>query len=203
VTSAAPQPGLRERKKAQTRAAFIDAGLELFARRGYHEVTVEDICAIVDVSPRTFFRYFATKADLVIAEMDRLLGGLLSDLRARPDSETAWSALGHALGAVCEVITNRRAPYLALYAVTQDAPELVAGNAAALLEWEQQMSAEVARRLPSAVGRHARLMTGIALTVFRVSTDEWAAGDGRDDLATTVAEKLSLLRPAAQRLARG
>lgn len=202
MTSAATQSGLRERKKAQTRAAFVDTGLELFAQRGYHEVTVEDICAVVDVSPRTFFRYFATKADLLVAELDRLLSGLLGDLRARPDTEAAWPALRHALGAVCASIADRRAPYLVLYSVTQDAPDLVACNAAALLEWEQQMTAEVARRLPPAAAPHARLMTGIALTAFRVSSDEWAAGGGTSDLGVAMADALTLLEPAARRLAR-
>lgn len=201
VTSTAP--GLRERKKAQTRSAFIDTGLELFARHGYDEVTVEDICAVVDVSPRTFFRYFATKADLVVAELDRLLAGLLAELRARPHGETAWAALRHSLEAVCATITSRRASYLALYALIQRAPELLASNAAAMLEWEQQMSAEVARRLPQAARRNARLMTGIALTGFRVSTDEWATDGGTGDLAAALDESLALLQPAAQRLARG
>jgi AcrR family transcriptional regulator len=202
VTSAAPECGLRERKKAQTRAAFIDAGLELFGERGYDAVTVDDVCDVVDVSSRTFFRYFGAKADLILAELDRLLAGLLDDLRERPDSEAAWSALRHALLAVCDAVVARKRQYLAVYSVIRATPELVATNAASLLEWERQMSAEVTRRLPSVEPPRARLMTGVALTVFRVCVDEWAGRDGAGDLAGDVRENLALMQPAARGLAR-
>jgi AcrR family transcriptional regulator len=60
--------GLRERKKRQTREAVRCAAFRLFEQFGYPNTTVEQIAAAADISPRTFFRYFPTKAALLIPD---------------------------------------------------------------------------------------------------------------------------------------
>jgi AcrR family transcriptional regulator len=64
----ARQTGLRERKKARTRAAIRQQALRLFREQGYAATTIEQIADAAEVSPATFFRYFPTKEDVVLQD---------------------------------------------------------------------------------------------------------------------------------------
>jgi AcrR family transcriptional regulator len=87
-----PVAGRRERKKAQTRDAIIDAAIDLFERRGYDATTVEQIADAADVSERTFFRYFDSKLDVVLAAKGTDASDLEAQIAARPAGESPLEA---------------------------------------------------------------------------------------------------------------
>ena len=64
----APQPGLRERKKAKLRQQIIDTAIRLFRKNGYENTRVEDIVQVLEISQPTFFRYFPSK-DAVVRDV--------------------------------------------------------------------------------------------------------------------------------------
>jgi len=93
-----PAVGLRERKKARTRASIQAEAMRLFRARGYQATTVEQIADAAEVSPSTFFRYFPTKEDVVLwDEFDPLL---VEAVRRRPPSESPVTAMRAAFTSV-------------------------------------------------------------------------------------------------------
>src|ERR1700754_4943451 len=87
---------LRERKKAITRQALIDAAERLFEERGFDEVTVAEIADNANVSVKTLFVYFRSKEDLVFSDYD-LLDSLVAALASRPDTTPPATAVANAL----------------------------------------------------------------------------------------------------------
>lgn len=94
--------GRRDRKKTQTRTALREAAQRLFAEQGFDSTTVEEITDAVDVSRRTFFRYFASKDDLLGLDAADLLPGMLETLRARPVDEPPLHSILATLGTVID-----------------------------------------------------------------------------------------------------
>jgi AcrR family transcriptional regulator len=92
-----PGQGLRERKKAKTRAAIQRHALRLFREQGYEATTVEQIAAAAEVSPSTFFRYFPTKEDVVL--YDPFDPVLIAAFEAQPPELTPMQAIREALHA--------------------------------------------------------------------------------------------------------
>lgn len=92
-----PAPGLRERKKLDTRRALSDAALALAFERGLENVTRDDIAARAGVSVRTFSNYFSGKYDaLVYRQVERVRRSLVA-LRERPPGEPLWAAISAAM----------------------------------------------------------------------------------------------------------
>ncbi|GID29692.1 TetR family transcriptional regulator [Paractinoplanes brasiliensis] len=96
--------GLRERKKAKTRAAIRDAAMGLFAAQGYAATTVEQIAEAAEVSPSTFFRYFPTKEDVVVTDdYDPLI---VEAIRAQPPEVPVADAVLLGMRQVFEQLTE-------------------------------------------------------------------------------------------------
>lgn len=102
-----PRPGLRERKKARTKASIQEHALRLFAQQGYQQTTVDQIADAAEVSPSTFFRYFATKEETVM--FDRLDPLLMANFEGQPaelDVLTAMRATLREVGASLDLQTS-------------------------------------------------------------------------------------------------
>lgn len=100
LESPATEPGLRERKKQQTREAISSAALRLFAERGYDQTTLADIAGAAGVAPRTIFAYFDSKEDILLCDEMTFLGRLQQRLEQRPSGTTTVDVIREFLAAV-------------------------------------------------------------------------------------------------------
>jgi AcrR family transcriptional regulator len=85
-------PGLRERKKEQTRRLIAETARRLFAERGFENVTIAEIAGEADVAVQTVFNYFPTKEDLVYWRLASFEGELLAAVRDREPGQSALEA---------------------------------------------------------------------------------------------------------------
>lgn len=93
---------LRDRKRARTRQALIDAAIELFERKGYEETTVAEIAAAADIGTRTFFSYFPSKEELIFPDTDARLRAAIEAIAARGPDDAPAEVLLRALQKVGE-----------------------------------------------------------------------------------------------------
>lgn len=166
--------GLRERKKEKTRVALLDAALDLFLEQGYEATTVEQIAGVVEVSSRTFFRYFSSKEHLALWFHDHSEEVMQSELRARPLDEPPFTSLLHALRAMIADMRNSTpedtARFLKLRKLYEDNPALVGRNVARGAGTELRLAEEIARRTGRdlATDQLPGLMVGFAMAALRV-----------------------------------
>jgi len=96
--------GLRERKKARTRAAIQSHALQLFREQGYEATTIEQIIDAAEISETTFFRYFPTKEDVVLQDdYDPLI---IAAYRQQPPELAPVPAMRAAFAAVFAGMTS-------------------------------------------------------------------------------------------------
>ena len=179
-----PRPGLRERKKARTRAAIQEVALRLFSSQGYAETTVEQIADAAEVSPSTFFRYFPTKED--VALYDALDPLFIAAFQAQPAELSPLAAMRAAMREVFGTDSPEVAGQTVRASLIMGVPELRMRMLDSFVETIDLFSGVVAER----VGRpaddfEARTLVG-ALVGVAIST--WLVTGG--DVGATFVDRL-------------
>jgi AcrR family transcriptional regulator len=191
-------PGLRERKKEQTRADIVRVAIALFLASGFDNVTVDEIVAEVGVSHRTFYRYFAGKEDLVLGPVEPGLSNLVARLEQRPRTESVVSSVRAVvveLAGAYERDVDNDGDRATLVTAT---PSLQQRQAERYNAYENAMVPVIADRLdvdPDDDMRPA-LLAGCALASIRVATSRWILHGARGPLAPILDEALSMFTEA-------
>ena len=192
-------PSLRERNKARARAEIADAALRLFYDRGFEGVTVDQIVTAAGVSRRTFFRYFETKEDALLAEYPELNAKLIDALEASgPDD--AMEAIRAGLHQMADWYIERSEVVLARSKVIRETPtNLAARNLEFLTQWERGLADAVARQVgldPAEL--LPRTAAAIIVGAFRAALTQWVRSGGTEDFHALTDQALDLIEHGLQ-----
>lgn len=91
--------GPSETKRERTRRALIEAGLKRFADRGVAATSLAEIVGDVGVTERTFYRYFASKEEILFADYEDRIDWFRTALQVRPRNEPITMSVRYAVEA--------------------------------------------------------------------------------------------------------
>jgi AcrR family transcriptional regulator len=192
---------LRERSRRAVQQEVSALAIRLFAAHGFEAVTTTQIAQAAGISPRSFFRYFPTKEDLVVGSLSESGKRVRDALVARPESEGAWDALRMA---VRELIENSVYPTTDLEAVTRiiiETPSIRSRQLEKNQEWEDLLAPNLSERLRAsgiANGASAedvaRVMVAATMTAMRITTQRWLESGTREDPLTIFDDLFAAVR---------
>ena len=175
------QEGLRERKRRETLARISETGLELFLAKGYEATTLDEIAAAAGISRRTFFHYFESKDELLLA----YVGGYADALKALVlESASAGEPIDVVRDALVKLSSrfNER-KMIATTRLMRENEVLRARNQAQHLKFEQAVTDGLSELWPRKDRRdRLRIVAMVAMGALRLAVDAWLEQDGKRPL---------------------
>lgn len=195
IGSETVEPGIRERKRQAVREHLSEVALELLTGRDFDSVTVDEIAAAAGVSRRTFFRYFASKEEVVLGFLGRMQWRMYEAILARPPGEPPITAVHNVLRPRIDDLTAQGNLVLAVARLLQRSPSLRAKE----LESRQGLRELVAEAIGSRIGvdyqrnLRPRLLAAIALVPLDVAITTWLDTRSTDEVRAILDEAIEAM----------
>jgi AcrR family transcriptional regulator len=184
---------MSERRRDFVRLEVERAGMDLFAERGYDDVTVQDIAVAAGIGRRTFFRHFRSKEELLQAYDTRLALRALHAFEGRPADESPAVALCRAIISTAEMRGDEERIAFQRNKVLQEAgaDTLIAGPP----QLAQSFLEVAARRLGVDLDTDMRphLIVWSVFAAARAATRVWIANGGREPLRSRMESAFEFL----------
>jgi AcrR family transcriptional regulator len=198
-SSSPKKEGLRERKRRETLHRIAEQGLKLFLTHGYEATTLDAIAEAAGISRRTFFYYFKSKEEILLAWQD---GGFTETLRAAVLAQsTRQSPLNAAKNALLELTIRFQADYKQ----TRVIERLMCANEslrirhqAKYVEKEQAVFEALCQMWPQPKRQPAlRIVAMMSIGAFRLAIDSWNRDQGKRPIAAHLKEAFADLKSEA------
>ena len=190
------QNSLRDRKKEKTRQALIDASVKLFLKNGYDNTTVDDIAEHVEVSRRTFFRYFQSKESVVFTNHERRIALFRQLLEKHFCPEKPLDGVKAALLELARDYVVDSEDLRIEWKIVTASPILVAKDVELDFEFESAIADALMdkRCIPPYEELDARIVAGALFGVIRAAMQAWYSGGCRMDIIEIGTKALSIFK---------
>ena len=186
--------GLRERKRIARRRAIEDAAIDLFEANGFDDTKIEGIAAAVDIAPRTFFSYFPTKEDVVLADYSMRLDRIIAELDDQPADVPPWTALRAAFAAAATDYESQREQLIRRFTIMATTPSVFARSLQLQAGWEDTLSEHLSKRAQAEpADPMPRLLAAAALAAMRAALHHWIQTSHAKPLPTILTEAFDRL----------
>src|SRR6266496_371305 len=190
---------VRERTRRAVRGELAQLAVSLFVEKGYDETTIDDLAAAAGMSKRTFFRYFASKEELVMGKYEFFGQQLAEDLAARPVDEPLWVSLRQIFGRVADHVENdaRRAESVAMEKIVRDHPTLNASYLERVSRMQELVLDEVRTRTGRSDPADPRTaaIVGAAFSCLIAAWSTWLTTDQAKPFGVLLDQALGAIRP--------
>lgn len=151
--SAGSGNALRKVKADAVAASIAEAALALFDERGFDGVTIDEIASASGISRRSFFRYFATKEDIVVAGHAAFGERIVAHVKTRPRGEDVWVSLRRGYDILVENVDRDPDGAARTMRIINTTPSLRAHTIVKHGIWAMGLVPEIADRLGDAPTR--------------------------------------------------
>jgi len=186
-------PGLRERKRRQTRQRIVDAGLGLFLQKGIEATTLDEIAAAADISRRTFFAYFPAKEDIVLAWEEGATEALDAAVREAAPSRDPLEAVQVALTTLAPLFANHN--FMLLDGLMRSTETLKAKKERHFEHQTQCLFETLIALYPDPARRKGlQIVAMVSVGCLKISVETWLAEAGKRPITECLDEAFAALK---------
>ena len=185
--------GVRERKRRETSERIVEKGLKLFVKHGFEATTLDAIAAAAGISRRTFFYYFKSKEDILLAAHD---SGFREALRPAMLEESPDQApLDAARNCLVKLASRYETKESIVFDRLMESTEALRARKEAVFVETEQILLDAMCALWPAPGRQdgLRLVAMVAMGTLRLALEKWKQNDAARPLAHYVRQGFTLL----------
>lgn len=192
IANPANETGLRERKRRETLERISEAGIRLFLAKGYEATTLDEIAVEAGISRRTFFYYFKSKDDIIVAQLAGYAEALKASIKK---SATSVLPIDAVRDSMVKLSDHFESPQTVAIARLMSENEALKARRHTNNQLEKAVFEALCEVWPSRVRRERlRIVAVVSVAVMRRATDPWLEQAGKRPLSKFIRDAFADLR---------